>query len=201
MRVNWCINQEMIITQLINIMRINWSSNREDFKSLDDGRSDRHRGSVGGLTAIEISLTTSLCSTPDMLINSHKWILLVRSMTPVRDHIYKRHWGFRKYFSQFSLLPPFPLTTLLWCWVAWSLPALLLVIHEEKRERDLRTIAIVKPSRRMSIRFLGSVSARLLGAVRSWSSTSTVCFVYLALIIKASTKSRGEHMIPPVAMG
>jgi hypothetical protein len=39
-------------------MRINWLSNREDFKSLNDGQSDHHRGewtanlySFGGRTA------------------------------------------------------------------------------------------------------------------------------------------------------
>jgi hypothetical protein len=45
MRDNWHINKEMIITQLISIMRINWPSNREDFKLLDVRRCDRHRGS------------------------------------------------------------------------------------------------------------------------------------------------------------
>jgi hypothetical protein len=30
--------------QLINIVRIIWPANHEDFKSLDDGRSDHHRG-------------------------------------------------------------------------------------------------------------------------------------------------------------
>jgi hypothetical protein len=36
---------------------------------------------------------------------------------------------------------------------------------------------------------------------RSGSSTSMVCFVYFALIIKALIKSKGEPMIPLVAMG
>jgi hypothetical protein len=52
MRVIWCINQDMIITQLINIMRINWPSNREDFKLLDKGWSDHHRVSIGSPASI-----------------------------------------------------------------------------------------------------------------------------------------------------
>jgi hypothetical protein len=33
-------------------MRINWPSNHEDFKLLDNGRSDRHRGPVGPQASI-----------------------------------------------------------------------------------------------------------------------------------------------------
>jgi hypothetical protein len=74
MRVNWHINQEMINTQLINIIRINWPSNCEDVKLLDNGQSDHHRGpvrplasvhsmgSLGGRTVIEVGLTASFCS-------------------------------------------------------------------------------------------------------------------------------------------
>jgi hypothetical protein len=59
MSVNLCINQEMIITKNI-ITRLNWPSNHEDFKPLDNGQSDRHRGAsrtanpclLGGLTTI-----------------------------------------------------------------------------------------------------------------------------------------------------
>jgi hypothetical protein len=66
---------------------------------LDDRQSDHHRGagrtvslcSVGGLTTTEVGLIASLYSMPDNLINGHKWILLARSMTPVRGHAYKRH--------------------------------------------------------------------------------------------------------------
>jgi hypothetical protein len=62
----------------------------------------------------------------------------------------------------------------------------------------------------MAIRFLGSTSARPLGAVRlqftlpqgrSGSSTSTACFIYFVLIIQAPTKPKGEPMIHFVAMG
>jgi hypothetical protein len=89
------------------------------FKTLKDGWSDRHRGpveplpsvhsagSLGGLTVIEVGLIGSFCSLGglavikvsltaglylmlDRLINGHKWVLLVRSMTPVRGHAYKR---------------------------------------------------------------------------------------------------------------
>jgi hypothetical protein len=46
------------------------------------------------------------------------------------------------------------------------LPAVLLVVHEEKDERDLLPIAVVKPARGTAIRFLGSASARPLRVVR-----------------------------------
>jgi hypothetical protein len=115
----------------------------------------------------------------------------------------------RKFFSQFfssSLL----VMLLLWCWAASSLPTLLLDVHEEKGEWDLWTIAVVKPAREATIRFLGNTSARLLGVIRLWfvlprgrsgSSTLMVCFIYFALIIQAPTKPRGEPKIPLVAMG
>jgi hypothetical protein len=63
---------------------------------------------------------------------------------------------------------------------------------------------------RTTIRFLGGASAQPLRVVRlqftlPWgrlgSSTSTVCFVYFALIIQMPTKPKGEPMIPLVAMG
>jgi hypothetical protein len=54
---------------------------------------------------------------------------------------------------------------LLWCWATSSLPALLLVMHEEKGEWDLWTIVIVKPTRGMAIRFLGRASAWPLGVL------------------------------------
>jgi hypothetical protein len=85
------------------------------------------------------------------------------------------------------------------------LPAVLLVVHEEKDERDLLPIAVVKPARGTAIRFLGSASARPLRVVRlrfalprgrSRSSTSMVCFVYFTVIIKATTEPKGEPMIP-----
>jgi hypothetical protein len=47
--------------------------------------------SVGGMTTREVGLTASICSTQNRLINDYKWILLVRSMAPVRGHAYKRH--------------------------------------------------------------------------------------------------------------
>jgi hypothetical protein len=99
---------------------------------------------------------------------------------------------------------------LLWCWATQSLPALLLDVHEETSERDIQTFAIVKPARGMTIRFLGSASARPLRAIRlqfalpwehSGSSTSMACFVYFALIIQASTKPKDEPMIHFVSMG
>jgi hypothetical protein len=46
------------------------------------------------------------------------------------------------------------------------LPAVLLVVHEEKDERDLLPIAVVKPARGTAIRFLGSASVRPLRVVR-----------------------------------
>jgi hypothetical protein len=64
--------------------------------------------SLGSLTATEVGLVISLCSTLDRLINGHKWILLARSMTPMWGHVYKTHWGFpeikytRKILSLFS---------------------------------------------------------------------------------------------------
>jgi hypothetical protein len=134
-------------------------------------------------------------------------------MTHVRGHAYKRLWGSleydtRKYFSPFfssSLL----VTTLLWCWAAQSFPALLLAVHKEKGERDLRTVAAVKPTWGTPIRFLGNAFVRPLKPLRlrfmlSWgylgSFTSTVCFIYFALIIQAPTKPKGEPMIPLEAM-
>jgi hypothetical protein len=77
-------------------------------------------------------------------------------------------------------------------------------------ERDLRTIVVVKPAQGTTIRFLSNASAQQLGAVRlqfalprgrSGSSTSTVCFIYFTLIIQALTNSKGEPMVPLVAMG
>jgi hypothetical protein len=68
----------------------------------------------------------------------------------------------------------------------------------------------VKPTQETAIRFLGGTSARplevlhlgfTLPQVRPGSSTSTACFIYLALIIKAPTKPKGEAMIHSVAMG
>jgi hypothetical protein len=50
--------------------------------------------SVGSLIATKVGLTVDLYSTLDMLINGHKWILLVRSMDVVRGHAYKRHREF-----------------------------------------------------------------------------------------------------------
>jgi hypothetical protein len=85
-----------------------------------------------------------------------------------------------------------------------------LVVHVEKGERDLRTVAVVKPAHGTTIRFLSSASARPLGVVRLWftlplgrsgSSISMACFVYLALIIQVPTKPKGEPMIPLAAMG
>jgi hypothetical protein len=83
-------------------------------------------------------------------------------------------------------------------------------MHGEKDERDLRTIAMVKPAQGTAIRFLGSTSAQphrvvhlqfTLPRGHSGSPTSTVYFIYLALFIKAPTKFRDETMIPLVAMG
>jgi hypothetical protein len=99
--------------------------------------------------------------------------------------------------------------TLHWCGAAQSLPALLLHVHGTG-ERDLQTFAIVKPAQGTAMRFLGSTSARPLGAVRlqfllprgcSRSSASMACFDYFALIIQAPTKPKGEPMIYFVAMG
>jgi hypothetical protein len=73
--------------------------------------SDRHRGAglaasfclVGGLTATRDRSNHQLlfsrwsgryrgcCSTPDKLINGHKWILLAKSIAHVRGHAYKKH--------------------------------------------------------------------------------------------------------------
>jgi Mn2+/Fe2+ NRAMP family transporter len=135
-------------------------------------------------------------------------------MAFVRGHAYNRHWDFQNKIwentSLYSLLPLFLLMTLLWCWAISSLPPLLLDVHEEMGEQDLRTFAVVKLARGTSIRFLGSVSVRPLKAVRkkftlprghSWSFTLIVCFVYFALIIQALTKPKGEPMIQFVAMG
>jgi hypothetical protein len=83
-------------------------------------------------------------------------------------------------------------------------------MHEETGERDLETVAVVKPARGTLIRFLGSASARPLRVVRlrfmlprgcSGSSTSMVRFVYFTQIIQAPIKLKGEPMITFVAMG
>jgi hypothetical protein len=61
----------------------------------------------------------------------------------------------RKYFSPLS-------SSSLSCddsAVVLSLLTLLLVVHEEEGERDLRTVAVVKPARGMTIRFLGNAYA------------------------------------------
>jgi hypothetical protein len=50
----------------------------------------------------------------------------------------------------------------LWCLASGGSLALLLDVHEEKGDRDFQVFVIVKPARGMTIRFLGSISARLL---------------------------------------
>jgi hypothetical protein len=83
-------------------------------------------------------------------------------------------------------------------------------VHEEKDERDLWTITVMKPAWGTAIRFLGSLYVQPLGAVRLWftlprgcsrSSTSTVYFIYFALIIQALTIPKCEPMISFWAMG
>jgi hypothetical protein len=51
-----------------------------------------------------------------------------------------------------------PCDASLWCRAASSLSALLLDVHKEKGEWDLRTIAVVKSARGTTIRFMGSAS-------------------------------------------
>jgi hypothetical protein len=107
--------------------------------------------------------------------------------------------------SLHSFLPPFLLVILLWCWADSSLSTLLLVMHKEKVKRDLWTVAVMKPARGTTIRFLGSASIRQLKVVqllfvlpwgRSGSSTSMVYFIYFALIIQAPQSPRWTHDSP-----
>ena len=54
--------------------------------------------------------------------------------------------------------------------ICWISPALPLVCTEEKGERYLRTLAVVKPARGTAIRFLGSATVRPLEADRLQSA-------------------------------
>ena len=59
---------------------------------------------------------------------------------------------------------------MLWCWATSSHRLFSLACTEEKSERYLWAVAVVKPARGMTIRFLDSATARLLEADRLCSA-------------------------------